>query len=326
MGTPAEERFDRITNLARAVFDVPISIIDIVGEQRAWLKSVSGSVAPGAHKPIEVPRENSYCHYTVLNEEPTVIPDARLDPRTSDNPNAPYFVFYAGVPLRYEGENVGVLCIADTSPRNMKAADIGQLHDLAALAEQEFHVAKLSESQLSLAAENEVLEAKAYVDGLTRLWNRTAIREIGVRELESARVRGESVGVAMLDVDHFKKVNDTHGHGAGDAVLRAVADRLRSVVREHDAVGRWGGEEFLLVLPNCTQTTVMSVCHRVRAEIESMPIAFRGGSLTVTVSVGVTVSNNGAHFLDALTKAADEALYAAKGNGRNRVESRWVTP
>ena len=158
LGTPAEERFDKITRLARRMFGVSMSVIDIVGETMAWLKSVQG------FDRLEVIRLHSYCHYTVLNDQVCLVRDARTDPRVSDNPFAASFVFYAGVPLKFDGENVGVLCIADAHPRDMTEDDMAALCDLAALAEHEFVVAALSEAQVRLALSHDELEMKSKVD------------------------------------------------------------------------------------------------------------------------------------------------------------------
>ena len=111
LGTPAEERFDKITRLARRLFGVPMACIDIVGERLAWLKSVQGFDG------ILGLRKDSYCHYTVLGEDGCVVVDARKDPRVWVSSHADMWVFYAGVPLQFDGQAIGVLCIGDTSPR-----------------------------------------------------------------------------------------------------------------------------------------------------------------------------------------------------------------
>src|SRR5215469_4004048 len=152
LGTPAEERFDKITRLARRIFDVPMACLDIVGEKLAWLKSVQGFDG------IEGLRKDSYCHHTVLADGVCVVPDARNDPRVSDSSFADTWVFYAGVPLYFDGERVGVLCIGDTSPRVFEAEQLEALCDLAALAERELHIAALSEAQIALALSFEELE------------------------------------------------------------------------------------------------------------------------------------------------------------------------
>ena len=313
LGTPAEERFDKISRLACRLFGVKMSIINIVGEKMTWLKSVQG------FDNFSVPRALSYCHYTVLKDEVCIITDARKDPRVSDNPFAASFVFYAGVPLKFEGENVGVMCIADGEPRTMIEDELDALRDLASLAEQELEVSALSESQAKLAASNVELEMKARVDVLTRIWNRGAIHEIAERELEDGRALATSTAIAILDLDHFKQVNDTHGHAAGDEVLRVVSQRLRATIRPIDAVGRYGGEEFLVVLPRIARESVVQVCERIRYEIAKELVVSGGVTIPITCSVGAVLVEDDGESVEALVRAADGALYEAKRAGRDRV-------
>jgi diguanylate cyclase (GGDEF)-like protein len=312
LGTPAEERFDRITRLAKRLFDVPLAALDIVGESLAWLKSVQGFDA------VEGLRKDSYCHYTVLDNEICLVHDARCDPRVSDSAFADTWVFYAGVALHFEGQRIGVLCIGDTTPRHFDDEHLDALRDLAALAEHEIQVAVLSEAQMTLAATNEELEMKTRVDELTRLWNRQAIMEVAAMEQLQD---GENValGILMIDLDQFKLINDTHGHLAGDQVLRVVSERLRAGVRPMDAVGRFGGEEFLAVLTGLTHEDVVVSAERIRGVIAKSPIAYEERAIPVTCSIGCTLSTPG-DDVDTMVKRADVALYRAKALGRNRVE------
>ena len=324
MGTPAEERFDKITRLAKRMFGVPIAIIDLMGETRAWLKSVQGLDL------CEVPRELSYCRFTIMSGDVCHVPDTHVDARFAGNPYAhagdQSIRFYAGYALVSDGEFVGVLCIADYKPRTLTSDDLAVLRDLADLAEQEINVAKLTEAQSNLALSHEHLEERALVDGLTRVWNRGAICELAVRELESARlVTRAPVGFMMLDVDHFKKINDTFGHPAGDEVLRQISARVRTEIRSSDAVGRYGGEEFLMVLPNGSESEVFTLAERIRARICETPVEYMGMQIPVAVSIGVTVATDGSQSIDRLIQAADKALYRAKHAGRNRVASSWLS-
>ena len=122
----------------------------------------------------------------------------------------------------------------------------------------------------------------------------------------------------MIDIDHFKMINDTHGHDVGDDVIRGTADRLLENVRGNDVAGRWGGEEFLVLLPDTDEHAAMDVAERIRRSIEGMPSGRSTPRLQVTASVGVAVSVNGDR--QDLLLAADVALYAAKSAGRNRIE------
>jgi diguanylate cyclase (GGDEF)-like protein len=168
----------------------------------------------------------------------------------------------------------------------------------------------------------EELRRQATRDPLTGALNRSKTFEALERELSRGRREFSSVSVVMLDLDHFKKVNDTHGHLAGDQVLREASRRLRGSVRTYDFVGRYGGEEFLVVLPNCGLGDACNQANRLRAILADTPVTLPDGCiLEVTASFGVAASNlNGdLESPEALIRQADEALYEAKRQGRNRV-------
>ena len=203
----------------------------------------------------------------------------------------------------------------------MSEDDMSALRDLAGLVEHEFEVAALSESQMALASSNDELEMKARVDLLTRVWNRGAILDIAANELEQGRAVGKPTGVIMLDIDHFKMVNDAHGHPGGDEVLRVVGARLRASLRPNDAVGRYGGEEFMIVLPETGDEGCLAVGERIRREIAREPISLGGVAIHVTCSAGFASLGDMPGTLETVVRAADEALYCAKRAGRNRVVS-----
>jgi len=165
------------------------------------------------------------------------------------------------------------------------------------------------------------LRVLATRDGLTGLFNRRAILDMLDRELVRAKREGSSLGVVLADVDHFKKVNDTYGHSAGDAVLQQVAQRMRTTVRAYDSVGRYGGEELLLVLPQCEEDEAALTAERTREAIAATPCTAGEVELPVHVSLGVAASRTlGTFDAKALIHAADAALYRAKRGGRNRLE------
>ena len=174
--------------------------------------------------------------------------------------------------------------------------------------------------QDDLLRSQEVLKHEATHDRLTGLWNRGRILDELARELRRSRRESSSLAVVMADVDHFKRINDSHGHAVGDTVLHRVGQRILSVLRASDSIGRFGGEEFLLVLPRADINGGRDVAERVRASLAAAPIIGANGEVHVTMSLGVACS--GTSFADsaALVEAADRALYDAKANGRNRVE------
>jgi two-component system, cell cycle response regulator len=162
---------------------------------------------------------------------------------------------------------------------------------------------------------------RATHDSLTGVSNRGVILDVLRRE-RSRQVRGNgSFGIVLLDVDHFKQVNDTHGHLCGDAVLQEVVRRITATVRAYDTVGRYGGEEFLVVAPSSDASNVLGLAERIRRAVEAHPISTAEGEISITVSLGAAVSS-GAAPLDPelMLSTADEALYRAKEGGRNRSE------
>jgi diguanylate cyclase (GGDEF)-like protein len=180
---------------------------------------------------------------------------------------------------------------------------------------------RILQVQNELIAAREAMRRQATRDSLTGVYNHSAILEILDREMARSRREERSVGVVLADLDHFKRVNDNHGHLAGDAVLRGVSDRAIAAMRPYDLIGRYGGEEFLVVLPGCDGSATVKVCERIRERIAEKPIAGDGEAVTVSLSLGATVF--GPPWMgDAveLVRAADVALYRAKAAGRNRVE------
>ena len=179
--------------------------------------------------------------------------------------------------------------------------------------------ARLLVMQSRLWQAKEALRREAARDGLTSLWNRKAIMDILERELFRAERDRQAVGLIMIDVDHFKKINDSRGHATGDAVLRIIASGIAAMVRPYDSVGRYGGEEFLIVAPGCGGVETWELAERVRAHIAGCSINVGGSTVKVTLSLGVATGGN-LTDVEKLLHAADASLYQAKNAGRNRVE------
>ncbi|MGB7586771.1 MAG: diguanylate cyclase [Terriglobales bacterium] len=181
---------------------------------------------------------------------------------------------------------------------------------------------RILELQAALLRAHDTLQYESAHDALTTLWNRGAIVGFLKNEIERQHRSNQPLGVMMADVDHFKKINDTYGHLVGDTVLKEVGRRLAAGVRTYDSVGRYGGEEFLVIVPGCGPADLVASAERLRRSIAETKFETNAGDLAVTLSIGIT---SGCQDLacrqdsETLLRAADEALYAAKAQGRNRV-------
>ena len=179
--------------------------------------------------------------------------------------------------------------------------------------------ARLLVTQHRLVKAQDALRWEATRDGLTGLWNRTAVLDILERELLRSERHNEPVGVIMADVDHFKAINDSRGHAVGDRVLEIIASEIAAVVRPYDSVGRYGGEEFLIVAPGCGPHATWELAERICRHVANCNIVAGGSTLKVSLSLGVA-SGCSAPETEKLLHTADTALYDAKKSGRNRVE------
>ncbi len=178
---------------------------------------------------------------------------------------------------------------------------------------------RIVDLQMDLMNAREELRERANKDLLTLLPNRPAIEATLQHELSRCLREERQVGIILLDLDHFKAVNDTHGHFAGDAVLRETGARLRASMRDYDQVGRYGGEEFLVILPNCDLEQATQQAERLRLRLCDKTMMVDGTELSISASFGVTISDGSERAPGVFVRVADEALYRAKAGGRNCV-------
>jgi two-component system, cell cycle response regulator len=171
----------------------------------------------------------------------------------------------------------------------------------------------------------ESLRFHAEHDSLTGVLNRRAIRDVLRRELARCRRENQTLGVIVADVDHFKKINDHYGHGAGDAALVAVVQRIAATLRPYDVIGRYGGEEFLIIAPGCDLELAQKLAERVRVAVCNEPIDLGNETATISASLGATLGT-ATSDPEFLVEVADAAMYQAKRNGRNRVEVSLELP
>jgi diguanylate cyclase (GGDEF)-like protein len=185
---------------------------------------------------------------------------------------------------------------------------------------------RILELQDALMQAQEALKFEAAHDRLTGVWNRGAVLDLLRMELQRSLRTQDPLGVIMADVDHFKKVNDTYGHLVGDVVLGEVAHRLAASLRSYDYVGRYGGEEFVIVIPGCDAAGLLVSAERMRSSVIERPIETSVGPIPVTLSFGLASAPLGGQAVEhnVLLHTADSALYRAKAKGRNRVESAPV--
>src|ERR1700742_3306350 len=245
LDTPQEEAFDRVTRLVRSIFGVSMSTVTLIDGHRQWFKSQQGMDTS------ETERGPALCNFAINYSRPLVVPDTLADHRFSANPfvvGAPFIRFYAGIALRSpDGHAVGTLCAMDDRPRTFDNAQLAILVDLAKTVTSELELRTL-----------------ATRDALTGALSRRALREEFSRAISLARRHRFELSCIFFDLDHFKAVNDTHGHGVGDLVLRACVEASRGELRATDTIGRFGGEEFAVLLPHTGAKAALAVAEKIR--------------------------------------------------------------
>jgi len=182
---------------------------------------------------------------------------------------------------------------------------------------------RIIDLQAALASKQKELSYRATHDSLTGIWNRSAILDILNREAEGARNMEKPLCIALADIDKFKCINDTYGHDAGDAVLVEVVRQLESSLRHYDSIGRYGGEEFLVVMPGVSNKDALMISERLRKRVATAHFRVLEKQITVTLSIGIA-ADDGVGSTNILFRSVDEALYRAKARGRNCVETAWV--
>ena len=222
-------------------------------------------------------------------------------------PETDHIRSYLGAPIRLKGVTVGFLNLDSTSSGFFNPTYAHRLQafiDQAAVAIENAHLYN-------------VLQQQAVTDELTQQYNRRGLMELGIREFDRSRRFNRPLSVVMIDIDHFKHVNDTFGHLIGDQVLRTIAERCRTFIREVDILGRYGGEEFLVILVENEISTAEQVAERLRQAVGDSPCSTSAGEIRATVSMGIATLTIGTPDLSVLIQQADQALYRAKANGRN---------
>jgi diguanylate cyclase (GGDEF)-like protein len=276
----------------------------------------------------ETPRSISFCGHVVASDTLMVVEDALCDARFADNPlvlHGPRIRFYAGSPLRTPtGEVLGTLCVIDFKPRQFGPELQALLRGLAGLAEMSLSTRQVSAAQRALLAKLEVARRESLLDLMLRIWNRGGLDALLEAQVAEATTSGVPFAVLMIDIDLFKMINDNHGHVVGDSILKAVVQALRSNLRSGDELGRYGGDEFLAILPDTSAESAAALARRLNQCIAAIRVPTSAKSRGCIVSIGCTVSIGIAEWSasraespHALIVRADEALLSAKRYGRN---------
>ena len=314
--TPLEERFERITRIGKKIMGVRVAGVTLIADETLWFKSINGwSIT-------ELPLKDSLQQPMLERGEPLIVPDTHKDllykklPLVVGNPK---FRFYAGYPLRDgNGEIIGTFCAFDIKPKNADHGLSEALSDLGQLAERELLTTDLWNAQSQLVGKLGTARRQALLDPLTRIWNRRGGLELlDIVQQESIPLR-EQFAVCLVDIDHFKEINDEHGHGVGDQALRKIAASITASIRPDDIVARYGGDEFLVILRDATSDICRLVAERICGKIQETRVRTDDGSLSVTVSLGMAVSDLSESITATqLIERADKALYRTKHQGRN---------
>ena len=301
LDTGTEAEFEQIVQLVQRVFDVPMAAVTLIDSDRQWFKASRGLNVP------ETPRNMAFCHHTISAADGLAVEDAEADPRFAGTPlvaGAPHIRSYLGAPLRTpDGYQVGALCIIGNERRQFTLEDREIL--------RRFSDVVVSQMELRQLASR---------DSLTGALTRRAFDQAIFDALEAGRKTGRGAALAILDLDFFKRLNDEHGHGCGDAVLVAVTEAMAVVLGPRGIIGRLGGEEFGVLIDSGDTAMATALAERLRAAVAA--VAVPGHDVQATASIGVALLSPELDTAEAWLRAADMALYAAKAGGRDRVALR----
>ncbi len=324
LDTPSCEDFSFLTEMAARICEVPFAFITLVDRERVWIKSHCGA-------PIEsIPRDQCYCSLAILGGESTEFVDLSAEPRVrclEPLAGAPVMRRYASFTLRSsDGYALGTLCVLDTKPGALSA---DQRRILQRLSRQVMALIELRAKERALEQSLRQLQQLAATDELTGLRSRRALMERLELEVMRARRYRTPLSAVMIDLDHFKLVNDRHGHQAGDTVLRNVGRRVAAGVRASDLAARYGGEELCVLLPGTTLEGARQLAESLRCAIAALAHSTSEQAIgAVSASLGVAELDlaNACESGDCLLQRADQALYRAKHLGRDRVEADQPAP
>lgn len=295
---------ESMMQLSRGAHDAHIYLYD--GERLTFGSSIWRDGRKGQE--WAPPRKNGLTYTVAQDGETIVVPDMRNHPLFVGTPSD-WQGAIVGLPLKIAERVVGVMTIA--------------FEEVHTFVERELRVLRLLASQAAIAIENarlyDQVQQLAVTDSLTGLFNRRGFFQIGALEFDRAWRFDRPLAAMMLDVDHFKQINDAHSHAVGDQILMAVADACRHSLRTVDVIGRYGGEEFVVLLPEADTDIATLVAERLRNTVDEIRLPANGTEVCVTVSIGVAIMSPETPDLNLLIQRADRAQYRAKEAGRNHV-------
>lgn len=295
LNSAPEERFDRLTRMAKRLFNVEIAVVSFVDADRQWFKSKACylELANETHRDI------SFCSHAILENGLFIVEDTHLDERFKDNPlvlGNPNIRFYAGYPIRMGGGSaLGTLCIFDDKPREFGEEDQALLRDLGLMAEQQLNTLEL-----------------ATTDELTTLSNKRGFLTLAKHVLKVARREQLPISLIVIDLDGFKSINDKYGHVEGDWALKMFSKAMKDAFRDSDVLARLGGDEFALLISNSSDEVANTAIARLRGAVfllndesqRGYEIDFSAGIYTTLVDDSTTV--------ESLIDAADRRMYLSK--------------
>ncbi len=293
LDTTHEERFDRVTRMAKRIFNVSISLVSLIDQDRQWFKSKQGFEA------TETPRDISLCAHAINQDDLFIVPNASKDERFFDNPlvtSAPNIRFYAGYPLKIRGGlNIGTLCLLDEAPREMDEEDQQLFKDLGAMIEQEMRSIQL-----------------ATLDALTLISNRRGFLNFADYSFKMCQRNKISMSFLLFDLNKFKVINDKYGHHEGDFVLTKFAQLMTGTFRNSDVIGRLGGDEFVAMMAGFDEESADTILARFEVAIREAN-ATMNKPYKIEYSVGlVHFQHNTEKTPEEMIQAADAAMYKNK--------------
>lgn len=320
LDTPEASAFDDLVEVLSLICEAPIAVVNFIDRDRQWFKSVKGLAVR------ETPRDISICAHAILQRGLFIVPDTTLDPRFASNPlvtGDPHLRFYAGALLESrDGYPLGTLCVLDYRPRELSERQRFALQALAnqVMAHMELMYAHREQVELisELEATRNELAKLATTDPLTGLLNRRAFEQRLDQEVSLIKRGAPPAALMLIDLDHFKTVNDTLGHKAGDEVIVRFTELCREAFRQADVIGRWGGDEFMVMLPRSSVVEAWHAAERLHQLLAITPMRDNDTPACFsTASIGVC-SLNGSGNMEECLHRTDELLYRAKELGRNR--------